>query len=306
MFDDIQVEISCNGACSLTSLCRRVNLEYYVCMEKKQKTVHGNTIFYWESNVSAAKTILLVHGISGSHRGFYKIAPLLEKKYHLIIPDFSGFGESPLPRDDFSIEQQARLLNQFVKSLSMSTKPVLLGHSYGGMLSTIACQKNPSLYENLILISPPVTPVRLLDSRWFGAKLQNAIFFFDVFVKTNFHRSKVISKISTKILVSTKSKLLFSEIYSEHIGNLKYISSAKFYLTLQREINTTQITGIIETLPKKILLLFGNKDVVVPIQEYDEIKPRDNITKIEIDGRGHLLHYEEPERLASEIITFIG
>lgn len=240
-----------------------------------------------------------------SHRGFYKLAPLLEKKYHLIIPDLSGFGESPLPTEDFTIDQQATLINMFVEKLSLKSQPVLLGHSYGGMLATIACQKNPELYDDFILISPPVTPVKLLDSRWFGSVLQNAIFFFDVFMKTSFHRSKVISKFSTKILVSTNSKSLNSEIAKEHINNLKYISSPKFYLRLQQEINSTKITDVISSLPKRILLIFGSKDVVAPSKEYDKIKSCDGLTKVEVDGRGHLLHYEEPKRLASEIISFI-
>ena len=60
-------------------------------------TVDGVGVFYREAGPKDAPTLVLLHGFPSSSRGFDTLIPLLATHYHLIAPDFPGFGQSDTP-----------------------------------------------------------------------------------------------------------------------------------------------------------------------------------------------------------------
>src|ERR1700733_10675243 len=60
-------------------------------------SVDGLNIFYREAGVSSAPTIVLLHGFPSSSREFDPLIPLLATRYHVVAPDFPGFGLSEAP-----------------------------------------------------------------------------------------------------------------------------------------------------------------------------------------------------------------
>jgi alpha-beta hydrolase superfamily lysophospholipase len=55
-------------------------------------TVDGVEVFYREAGPKDAPTIVLLHGFPSSSREFDTLIPLLATRYHLVAPDFPGFG----------------------------------------------------------------------------------------------------------------------------------------------------------------------------------------------------------------------
>ena len=64
----------------------------------KTVTVNGLNIFYREAGPTNAPAILLLHGFPSSSRMFDTLMPLLADRYHLVAPDYPGFGNSEAPR----------------------------------------------------------------------------------------------------------------------------------------------------------------------------------------------------------------
>src|ERR1700746_2770878 len=60
-------------------------------------TADGGGVFYREAGPKDAPTIVLLHGFPSSSREFDTLIPLLATRYHLIAPDFPGFGQSDNP-----------------------------------------------------------------------------------------------------------------------------------------------------------------------------------------------------------------
>ena len=60
-------------------------------------TVNGRNIFYREAGDPAAPTILLLHGLPTSSQMFRDLMPALADRFHLIAPDYVGFGHSDAP-----------------------------------------------------------------------------------------------------------------------------------------------------------------------------------------------------------------
>ena len=64
--------------------------------------VDGLEIFYREAGPANAPTILLLHGFPTSSHMFRKLIPALSDRFHVIAPDYPGFGNSAMPSvDDF-------------------------------------------------------------------------------------------------------------------------------------------------------------------------------------------------------------
>ncbi|CCD99511.1 alpha/beta fold hydrolase [Bradyrhizobium sp. STM 3809] len=60
-------------------------------------TVHGRKVFYREAGDPAAPTILLLHGLPTSSQMFRDLIPALADRFHLVAPDYIGFGHSDAP-----------------------------------------------------------------------------------------------------------------------------------------------------------------------------------------------------------------
>jgi len=63
----------------------------------RTKTVDGIKIFYREAGPKAAPVVLLLHGFPTSSHMFRNLIPELADRYHVIAPDYPGYGQSDMP-----------------------------------------------------------------------------------------------------------------------------------------------------------------------------------------------------------------
>ena len=85
--------------------------------------VGGASIFYREAGVPAAPAILLLHGFPTSSHMFRNLIPALSGRYHVIAPDFPGFGFSDLPeRQDgaYTFERLAQTIDGFTEAIGLN------------------------------------------------------------------------------------------------------------------------------------------------------------------------------------------
>src|SRR5262245_49405256 len=57
-------------------------------------------VFYREAGAKDAPTVLLLHGFPTSSQMFRNLIPALADQYHLVAPDYPGFGHSSMPPHD--------------------------------------------------------------------------------------------------------------------------------------------------------------------------------------------------------------
>jgi pimeloyl-ACP methyl ester carboxylesterase len=97
-------------------------------------TANGVGIFYREAGPKEAPTIVLLHGFPSSSREFDTLIPLLASRYHVIAPDFPGFGQSdaPLPSSyAYTFDHLAETTNELLNQLKIN-KCVFFLHDHGG------------------------------------------------------------------------------------------------------------------------------------------------------------------------------
>lgn len=279
---------------------------------RHELTIGTQHFVYWIHHPAATKTIVMIHGFTGNHKGFQYIVPLLPD-FRCIVLDLPGFGESSLPdRENWTIDAIARLANDFVHSLDLKEPPYIFGHSMGGLVVSSMLHQAPDLYDQRgVLLSPVPTAIRRNDSRRAGAilgALQYGLGYRLPKAGERVVKSKTIARIATKLIMTTTDRELRRAIHGHHFDNLDYISSIEFYSKLHHDINRRGSIDFASSLRKReLLLVLGADDNVAPLKEQEKfiaaIKPL--VVEI-IPGVGHLAHYEQPARVAHAIAQFLA
>lgn len=270
-----------------------------------------NDVAYWTYHDESKPTCIFIHGFTGSHEGFQYIIPELER-FHIIVPDLPGFGESKLGFEDFTIDELAKNVNEFVRGLKLKEPPFIIGHSMGGLVVASMLAQSPELFhEKVVLVSPVATKVNYLDARKIGEFLGKLQYFLGKTVPgagPKLVKSRLISRISTAIILTADQPKLKKQIREHHFKNLDYISSIDFYYQLHVNINKKGAVDYAERLNKKfkILVVVGDKDNVTPLATEKKLIAVLKDAKLHvIKGVGHLLHYERPTEVAAAIDGYL-
>src|SRR5215831_6825399 len=96
--------------------------------------VDGLSIFYREAGSKDAPTILLLHGVPSSSRMFEPLFSRMAAHYHLIAPDYPGFGHSDWPKPTefaYTFDHIATVIDHFTQAVGL-TRYALYMQDYGG------------------------------------------------------------------------------------------------------------------------------------------------------------------------------
>jgi pimeloyl-ACP methyl ester carboxylesterase len=119
------------------------------------RTVHvaGLDIFYREAGPAQAPTILLLHGFPTSSHMFRDLIPLLSDRYHLVAPDYPGFGNSSTPgvrEFDYTFDHLADVIEAFTDALKLE-KYSLYAQDFGGPVGFRLATRRPERVQTLII-----------------------------------------------------------------------------------------------------------------------------------------------------------
>jgi pimeloyl-ACP methyl ester carboxylesterase len=122
-------------------------------INNKTVKVDGINIFYREAGNRENPTILLLHGFPTSSIMFKNLMTALSDKFHLIAPDYPGFGFSDFPsiKDfEYSFENIAFHIDKFTQAINLKSFTIYL-HDYGSYIGMRICLKNPDKIEAIII-----------------------------------------------------------------------------------------------------------------------------------------------------------
>lgn len=115
--------------------------------------IDGIEIFYREAGPKDAPHILLPHGYPSSSFQFRNFIPALADHWHLIAPDFPGFGYSATPDSthfSYTFDGYADFLERFTNSMNL-THYVIYLHDYGSQIGLRMAMKVPEKIVALII-----------------------------------------------------------------------------------------------------------------------------------------------------------
>lgn len=115
--------------------------------------IDGLSIFYREAGPKDAPSLLLLHGLPSSSRMFESLFARLSDHYHLVAPDYPGFGHSDWPdpkKFAYTFDHYAEIMNHFTEALGLS-RYTLYMQDYGGPVGFRMALAHPDRIEALIV-----------------------------------------------------------------------------------------------------------------------------------------------------------
>jgi pimeloyl-ACP methyl ester carboxylesterase len=115
--------------------------------------VDGMSIFYREAGPKDAPTILLLHGLPSSSRMYEPLLTRLADRFHLVAPDYPGFGHSDWPNPKefaYTFDRFAVVMNHFAEVLALK-RYTLFMQDYGGPVGFRMALSHPERIDALIV-----------------------------------------------------------------------------------------------------------------------------------------------------------
>ncbi|MGD8374405.1 MAG: alpha/beta hydrolase [Candidatus Woesebacteria bacterium] len=267
----------------------------------------GSNTKYWIYNADKTPTIVMIHGLRGTHHGLEDIIKKLPN-FKIIIPDLPGFGEStPMTQQAHDIIGYSVFVQEFIKKITPN-RPILLGHSFGSIVVSRVAALAPDLISKLILVNAIATPAlkgpRKIFTRitvayyWLGKILPNKI-------GTALLSSKAITLGTSVLMAKTKDKKLRKYIHKSHLAHFSQFKNRQVLSeAFNASINHTA-TDFAADITAQTLLIAGEIDDIAPAKgQYTLEKTLPNARLIIIPKVGHLIHHETPQQAAKAITDF--
>ena len=115
--------------------------------------IEGVEVFYREAGSTEAPTVLLLHGFPTSSHMFRNLIPALADRYHVVAPDYPGFGQSSMPSPDefeYTFDHLAAVMEQFVAERGIDRYTLYL-MDYGAPIGFRLAAKYPERVDSLII-----------------------------------------------------------------------------------------------------------------------------------------------------------
>ncbi|MDI2031601.1 alpha/beta hydrolase [Saccharopolyspora sp. TS4A08] len=275
--------------------------------------INGSDLHYWvyrEELGSSVETVLLVHGLRGTHHGLELIAAGLEGR-RVVIPDLPGFGDSGPMAGKHDVTGYAEALVELLDRLGAAEHPiVLIGHSFGSIVSSRLAAMRPSLIRRLVLINP-IAQSALRGPHAAVAGLTAAYYSLGERLPSRAGRSLLTNRwvvlAASRAMTRTRDKKLRGFIDDNHLRHFsRFHSPAVVNQSFQASVTHT-VTDYADQLRMPVLLVAGEHDEIAPLPGQRALAERlPDAELVVISDVGHLVHYETPDAAAVEIQRFLN
>lgn len=249
---------------------------------------NGINIYYTRTGGSKPPLILL-HGLTANGACWSALAHAMEGDYDVIMPDARGHGKSSVPDYGYRYEDHANDVVGLIEALRLSP-PILIGHSMGGMIAAVVASRKSQLLRRLILADPT----------FLSPKVQREIRDSDVVDQHRRYLNMSLDDVVTEARIRHPDRSLDT---IELIARARLQTSmGAFDVLTPPNPNYMQVVSAIE-VPS--LLVIGSAGVVSPdvAADLQRLNPRLQVELI--PEAGHGLHYDQPERFAVVVKSFL-
>jgi pimeloyl-ACP methyl ester carboxylesterase len=119
----------------------------------RTKKIDGFNLFYREAGPADAPVVLLLHGFPTSSHMFRNLIPALADRYHVIAPDYPGYGQSDAPDRatfTYTFDRAADLVRELLNQLGI-TRYAMYVMDYGAPVGWRLALANPAHISGLII-----------------------------------------------------------------------------------------------------------------------------------------------------------
>jgi len=264
-------------------------------------------VFYdYPASKAGPKTIVMVHGYRGNHRGLEAIVGGLTD-YRVVVPDLPGFGESPELSVRHSLDSYADWLGQFLRCLDLADSAAVVGHSFGTLVVGRYASSNQC--RSIVLINPVSAPA-LSGPRAFLTRITSSFYHLSNRLPESIGgallRSPIAVMVMSAVMATTKDRKLRRWIHKQHLSNFSDFSSVRVATEGYDASISSDLSTMAPLIKSPVLVVAAELDDITEIgRQREVIALYPNAKIVEIQNVGHLVHYEAPWQAAEYIADFL-
>jgi pimeloyl-ACP methyl ester carboxylesterase len=249
---------------------------------------NGIDIHYLRTG-GAKPPLVLLHGLIGSGACWTPVARALESTCDVLMPDARGHGQSSTPPHGYRYDDHASDVMGLIRSLGLAA-PIVMGHSMGGMTAAVVASRAAAGLRGVVLVDPTfLSPER-----------QREVCDSDVAEQ---HRR----------LLGLGRDALAAQLRARHTRRSPELVELLIEARAQTHMSAFDVLTppnpayreLVSAIDVPILLAIGDDPVVSleTARELQRLNPRLRVEQIQ--GAGHGVPFDQPERLAAVVGSFI-
>lgn len=251
----------------------------------------GVRLHYVEQGNANGPAVILLHGYSDSWVSYTRVLPLLDKKYHVYVPDLRGHGESDRPASGYTLPDFAGDIVAFMEVKGIK-KATIVGHSMGSFVAQHVATMAPERVERLVLVgsAPAVSNGEV-------SQLQ---------IEVNALTDPVPPKFVTEFQKSVITRPVPDEFMDRVIQESLKLPARVWRDAMAGMLAQNSSVTLVK-IKAPTLIIWGDQETVFPKRSDQEVL-RKAIPKAELkvyEGTGHCPNWEEPARFVKDLQEFV-
>jgi pimeloyl-ACP methyl ester carboxylesterase len=272
--------------------------------------IAGLSVFYREAGPKDAPTIILLHGLPSSSRMFQPLTSRLADNYHLVAPDYPGYGHSDWPdpkQFDYTFDHIASVIDDFTQALGLSHYTLYM-QDYGGPVGFRMALAHPERVEALI-VQDAVAHNEGLGANWATRRA----FWADRPAHEEALRKNLLSLATTKtrhIGDDPKIELYDPDLWTDEYAFLNAPGQAQIQSDLFYDYRTN-----VDAYPKwqawlqktqpKLLVLWGKHDLSFELGEPERYRKDVPRAEVYVLDAGHFALDTKADEIARLVREFM-
>jgi non-heme chloroperoxidase len=255
------------------------------------KLSSGVRLPYVEQGDPRGIPVVLLHGYADSWRSFERVLPQLPDSLHVFTLTQRGHGDAGRPSTGYEFRDFAQDLTAWMDAIGLESA-VIVGHSMGSAIAQRFALDQPARTRGLVLIGASTTwhcnPV--IEEVWDAvSELTDPI---DPAFVRDFQESTLASPVPPAFLETIIDESL-------KVPAMVWREALRVVLQTDHSPELVRITA-------PALITWGDQDGMSPRSEQDALLAAIKDSRLEVyEGTGHALHWEEPERFAADLVSFL-
>jgi len=278
----------------------------------------GGSVHYVDfGGPEGAPTVVLVHGLGGSHLNWDLLAPLLRPHARVLALDLPGFGRSEPGDRRTTVPDNVKVLDRFLTEVA-GTPVVLVGNSMGGMISILQTAASPETVDGLVLLDAAVPgPRRALDPLVAVTFALYAVpMVGERFLRLRRSRTTPLRHVRDMLRLCgvdpdtvpahTIDRSITLIEQREDVAGMDraFLSATRSLLRLL--VDPRNYRRAMAAIDVPVLMVQGDADRLVPVAAARDIAARHpGWQYLELPGVGHVPQLQVPEELATEIVAWL-
>lgn len=250
---------------------------------------------YAEQGDPSGVPVLLLHGFGDSWRSFELMLPHLPESIHAFALTQRGHGDASRPATGYGVQDFAADVALFQDAMHLSAT-VIVGHSMGSGVALRFAIDQPERTVGLVLVGASPTMGATAAAREFWDSTVSKL--------TDPVDPDLVRGTTESMLAQAVPETFVDAVVREGLKVPALVWKAAFESRWRLEGDYSAELHLIKA---PTLIVWGDQDARYPRGEQEALASAIAGARLLVyHGAGHLLHWEEPQRFASDLVRFVG